>query len=194
MVSRTSSRCVSAQLVLNSLISPSVVSGEAKVEDFNRSWKDGTAFVALLKSWRPELIDARFAKAPAEEKLRKVFELAEKHLGTVLFPYNADLLTDIALLGITALDAQKIKESDSDCTFELMTYILNWHANYLTWQKQKETGTGKEPTRGRHQTCLLLEEGNKVDSSSEAAKEIDKIIAEIASSNPRLDVVRVSFG
>ena len=76
-----------------------------------------------------------------------------------------------------------------------MTYILNWHANYLTWQKQKETGTGKEPTRGRHQTCLLLEEGNKVDSSSEAAKEIDKIIAEIASSNPRLDVVRVScFG
>ncbi|CAD5207567.1 unnamed protein product [Bursaphelenchus okinawaensis] len=66
-----------------------------RVEDMDRSWKDGVAFCALVHRCRPDLVDMeKVKKGNPRENLSMAFELAKTHLGIRPLLDVDDLMVD----------------------------------------------------------------------------------------------------
>lgn len=74
-------------VLLNCLISSSVcvpvlrVSSSISVKDFKSSWRSGEAFLVILCSLRPQLVDLSLVQSRSnQENLEEAFHLAEREL------------------------------------------------------------------------------------------------------------------
>ncbi|XP_072283758.1 nesprin-2 [Pyxicephalus adspersus] len=97
--------------------------GSINVTDFKSSWKNGQAFLAIIHSLRPDLVDMeKFQVQSNEEKLKEAFRIAEEEL-------------KIPRL----LEPEDVNVSDPD-EKSIMTYV----AQFLQYSKNKA-----EPTRDK---------------------------------------------
>ncbi|XP_040189336.1 nesprin-2 isoform X2 [Rana temporaria] len=102
--------------------------GSVNVKDFKSSWKNGQAFLAIIHSLRPDLIDMEtFQVKSNEEKLREAFRIAEEEL-------------KIPRL----LEPEDVNVSDPD-EKSIMTYV----AQFLQYSKNRTDPTGNTTDRVR---------------------------------------------
>ncbi|XP_073465822.1 nesprin-2 isoform X5 [Aquarana catesbeiana] len=112
--------------------------GSVNVKDFKSSWKNGQAFLAIIHSLRPDLIDMeKFQVKSNEEKLREAFRIAEEEL-------------KIPRL----LEPEDVNVSNPD-EKSIMTYV----AQFLQYSKNRADLTGSTTDRvGKAMEWLNLEE------------------------------------
>ncbi|XP_018411527.1 PREDICTED: nesprin-2 [Nanorana parkeri] len=102
--------------------------GPISVTDFKSSWKNGQAFLAIIHSLRPDLVDMeKFRVKSNEEKLREAFRIAEEEL-------------KIPRL----LEPEDINVSDPD-EKSIMTYV----AQFLQYSKNRADPTKDSTDRVR---------------------------------------------
>lgn len=96
-----------------------------KVRDFKRSWSDGWAFVELVRSFRPDLIDTvSLSNLSNVQMLDKAFDVANEHL---MIPH--------------ILDAEDVACATSVDENSILTYISYFYNLYC---RNKSTGTGSK--------------------------------------------------
>ncbi|KAH9406609.1 Spectrin beta chain, non-erythrocytic 5 [Tyrophagus putrescentiae] len=119
-------------------------STKCRVRDFKRSWSDGWAFVELVRSFRPDLIDpASMSKCSSVQMLDKAFDVANQHL---MIP--------------SILDAEDVATSADENS--ILTYISYFYNLYC---RNKTTGTGSKRIKF---IITQLSEVQSIQSSYEA--------------------------